>query len=485
MLSAWVAVLLYFLITIVIGWYSFRKQKTQIDHWTGGRELGAMDVGFSLSAGFMSVSWSCVYAVQLFYWYGIGAFWIITFPWLISLALIYRLSTKYRGLKAFSQPEMVGDKFGSKSRKVVALSLAIVFLVWGGAEIYVAANLLSAELNINITAVMILISVVIGIYLTFGGFRAVIATDKLQYVLVAIYIVVVAILAIKGLNKTPGFLPDTFITSTKTSVSWISIFSPGITIILLTLIAYLPGWIYEADLWLRVQAARDVTTAKKGVFIGALNGLIFVGIIPMFIGVAALELYPVTEGGYPQIIGFEGDAIFSALIQDYAPAWLRMLLSVGLVAAAMSTIDTCVNVMGLSIAYDYFHDKKQSTNVSFQKIITSLSVFAALLFALFIDSLWDIFYLSSGILSTAVAFPVASVFIKGVNSEGIFYSSVFGLTGTIIFYFLESRGLLIFIEPDWLIKSSVGFILWGFVSAAVGYIFGKLQSHSQNISYSE
>jgi len=93
--------------------------------------------------------------------------------------------------------------------------------------------------------------------------------------------------------------------------------------------------------------------------------------------------------------------------------------------------------------------------------------------------------LSSGILSTAVAFPVASVFIKGVNSEGIFYSSVFGLTGTIIFYFLESRGLLIFIEPDWLIKSSVGFILWGFVSAAVGYIFGKLQSHSQNISYSE
>jgi hypothetical protein len=141
--------------------------------------------------------------------------------------------------------------------------------------------------------------------------------------------------------------------------------------------------------------------------------------------------------------------------------------------------------MGLSIAYDYFHDKKQSTNVSFQKIITSLSVFAALLFALFIDSLWDIFYLSSGILSTAVAFPVASVFIKGVNSEGIFYSSVFGLTGTIIFYFLESRGLLIFIEPDWLIKSSVGFILWGFVSAAVGYIFGKLQSHSQNISYSE
>ena len=56
MLSAWVAVILYFLITIAIGWYSFRKQKTQIDHWTGGRELGVMDVGLSLSAGFMSVS---------------------------------------------------------------------------------------------------------------------------------------------------------------------------------------------------------------------------------------------------------------------------------------------------------------------------------------------------------------------------------------------------------------------------------------------
>ncbi len=52
------------------------------------------------------------------------------------------------------------------------------------------------------------------------------------------------------------------------------------------------------------------------------------------------------------MVGYEGDAIFAALVASFAPGWLAVPVSVGLVAAAMSTVDTCANVMALSVAYD-------------------------------------------------------------------------------------------------------------------------------------
>lgn len=477
MIISWIALLIYIVITLSIGWYSFNKQESEADHWTAGRQLSPVSVGLSLSAGFMSVSWSCVYAVQLFYWYGIGAFWIITFPWIISLWLIYKLSGKYHQLTAFSQPEMVGDRFGTSARKMVALALTFVFLVWGGAEIYVAANLLAPELGISLNWVIVIISIVVGIYMTFGGFRAVVTTDKLQFVLVTLYILFVAGLAWSGLSQSGSIFPDVNVSGAKSGVSWASVFAPGIMIIILTLVAYLPGWIFEADLWLRVQAAENTSAARKGVIIGAVNGFLFVGIIPMFIGIAALKLYPMIGGNFPDNIGFEGDAIFAALASDFAPAWLKLILTLGLVAAAMSTIDTCLNVMGLSIAYDFFHDHSVSQRPGFSKLITAFTVIIATLFAMSINSLWDIFYLSSGILTTSVAFPVAAVFMKKANKKGILLSSILGFIGTVTAYYGETLGLLNNVEPAWLIESYLGYILWGLGFAFLGYWIGTLTDH--------
>jgi Na+/proline symporter len=470
MLATWIGFIVYICITIALGWWSQRKKDQGAEFWTAGRSLSGLSVGLSISAGFMSVSWSCVYAVQLFYWYGIGAVWLITIPWLIALTGIYFLSKRYHHLSAFSQPEMVESRFGKSSKRMIALALGFVFLVWGGAEIYVAGTLLSPALGISRQLVITIISLVVGIYATMGGFRAVVLTDKLQYAIVALYILAVAWLAGKGLNQVDMNLFDLPVTGAKSGIAWSDFLSPGLVLIGLTLVAYLPGWIFETDLWLRVQAAKDRRAARRGVLLAGINGFLFVGLLPMFIGVAALFIFPMTGNSFPGIIGYEGDAIFSALVSTYAPGWLAVLFSVGLVAAAMSTIDTCVNVMALSLGYDIAEIPKRAHAERWSKLVTMASVFLAFLFALNTESLWDIFYLSSGILTTSVAFPVAAVFIKKVNGRGVFYSSLSGFVGTILFYFLETKGLLSGIEPGWLQDSGLGYILWGMLLAAAGYV---------------
>jgi len=155
------------------------------------------------------------------------------------------------------------------------------------------------------------------------------------------------------------------------------------------------------------------------------------------------------------------------------------LFSVGLVAAAMSTIDTCVNVMALSLGCDMAEIHKRPHSERWSKLVTIGSVLLSFLFALNTESLWDIFYLSSGILTTSVAFPVAAVFMKKVIGRGVLWSSIFGFCGTILFYFLESNGLLNAVEPQWLLESNLGYILWGMAAAVAGYGCGIFFSHGR------
>ena len=325
--------------------------------WTAGRDLGPGSVGLSISAGFLSISWSCVYAVQLFHWYGLGAVWLVTIPWLLALAGIYVLARRYNELPAFSQPEMVRARFGGAAAKLVAGALAFVFLVWGGAEIHVAGGLLAPGMGISQESVVLLIGLGVGAYATLGGFRAVIDTDKVQYAVVVLYIGAVAWLALRGLSSLEGGIGAVFADppeASRTGRPWTSLLGPGIATIVLTLVAYLPGWLFETDLWLRVQAARSPRAARRGVLIAGINGALFVGALPLLIGVAALALFPASaDGTLSPAVGEEGEAIFTALVAHYGPGWLAVPVAVGLLAAAMSTIDTCVNVVALSVAYDF------------------------------------------------------------------------------------------------------------------------------------
>jgi SSS family solute:Na+ symporter len=469
----WIAVSLYTIATIWLGWRASRQTEDSVSFWTAGRSLGAASVGLSISAGFMSVSWSCVYAVQLFYWYGLGGIWLITVPWILALGGIYLLAGKYHQLPFFSQPEMVASRFGKGSKRIVALALAFVFLVWGGAEIYVAAKLLAPELDTSVFWMVTGICIVVGIYATLGGFRAVVSTDKLQYVIVALYILTMGWLALKGIYLTKNRvlpLPETI--TLKSARSWTDLTGPGWLTIVIGLLAYLPGWLFETDLWIRVQAAASARQAKQGMLIAGVNALLFVGLLPLIIGVTALDLFPPLDGIAPAIIGTEGDTIFVALVQTFSPNWLAMLVAIGLLAAAMSTIDTCVNVMALSIAYDLFGLHKKNKGKRFSRYITILAVFAAGVFALNTESLWDIFYLSGGILTTSVAFPVAAVMIRNVNQNGVFWSAMLGFAGTILFYYLQACGFLQTIQPDWLNTTDLAYVVWGIVFAVGGYFFG-------------
>jgi Na+/proline symporter len=169
----------------------------------------------------------------------------------------------------------------------------------------------------------------------------------------------------------------------------------------------------------------------------------------------------------------DGAVIFTALMQDYAPVWLSVVLAVGLIAAAMSTIDTCGNIVALSISYDLvepafknkWNDKKLNILARWMSVVAILISF---IYALFTDSLWDIFYLSSGILTTTVFLPVISTFLPSTKKMQVYLSIFFGLIGTLIFYFTLKDVVIFF-------GTGLEYIVFGFVLSMVGFFTGRLK----------
>ena len=486
----WAAFILYSISVIGIGYYIWWKKRGQAANnaafWSADKNLSGWSAGLSISASMMSISWSCVYGVQLFYWYGIGAAWLLILPWLITMAGFYWLAPLFRKLNAFSQPELLEKRFGQRSRQILAPPLIFVFIVWAGAEIYAAGITIAPFLEISVPMTLLLIAIVVALYSFTGGFEAVVSTDKIQFALVAFFITTMAFIGINALAGQ-GQLGNLF-NATHMAPKAVSgtpwYLSPGIALIAMTFLAYLPGWLVETDVWIRLQAARNDAQARKGILITGLNSLVFVGIMPMLIGLATLLLYPPTAGEIPARLE-DGSLIFTVLMQDYTPAWLSILLGIGLVAAAMSTVDTCSNVVALSTSYDLLEPwlKNKLSAAAFAllpRLVSVAAVFLAFVYALFTDSLWDIFYLSSGILTTTIFIPVLAVFRNQAKALSANLAAVFGFLGTFIFYFLESRDFLDGWEPQWLADTEVGYILLGLICSAAGFVLGQAISTSDN-----
>ena len=98
----WIAFITYSIIVIGIGFYIWnkRRKKNILDdsesYWSANKNLSGWSSGLSISASMMSISWSCVYGVQLYYWYGISAAWLLIIPWLLTMIGFYFLTPHWK-----------------------------------------------------------------------------------------------------------------------------------------------------------------------------------------------------------------------------------------------------------------------------------------------------------------------------------------------------------------------------------------------------
>lgn len=428
-------VFIAYIMILLIAAFRSRGHRDAEGFWTENRSVSGLRAGISLSATFMSISWSVVYGVEVFLKFGLGGFFVLSLPWLVVLGLFTWLAPRLRNIPVFSQPELIGRKFSRTAGQLAAIPILLVFVIWAGAEMDVAAALLSSVTGLSPILPLLVIAVVIGLYMMTSGTHAVILTDVIQYILVAVFFLII-------------LWAGTGQTAPNPAVTTLDFDRIHPVFILITFVAYLPGWLAETDIWVRLQITPDGKQARIAMLVALANGFLFVFILPML---AARLVSPGISDGTA------GIAQLLALIRSPIGAGLAAL---GLVAASMSTIDTCVNVAAMTLSYDLRQNRSQTAN----RVSVWIATAAAVIFALNSDSLMDAFYLSSGLLSTALFIPVMACYRKHGSDRGIRAVLIGAPPATILFYAME-RGAW-FAIPG---ANGVSYILMGFLTAVILY----------------
>jgi SSS family solute:Na+ symporter len=451
-LSCWIAVALYCLVMLGLGYITrIRSAKHEnspnFEFWMAKRQLPGWRLGVSLASGWLMLGWIGFGMAQV-YMYGATGLWILPIPWLILCFIIVWLVPWVRRIGSVSLPMAFQKRFGSSVRIVAAVFSVMVFLAWTQAELFVGGTLMSGFLNVEPWVCMVILSVPVMIYMYMGGFRASVLTDIAQFVLMAAFMFVLGWVAWKTASQASG--GDFVGALSKSSTPYggagntFTLLKNGWIFPIALLIGYLPGWMIEQDLLLRIQSAPSTKEALRGAWTGFILIAVFVIGIPALIGFCAIVAFPAVNGAAPDIIGADGLKIASAFIMQL-PAWLQVLMLVGIMGCQMSTVDTFSNVAALPVAHDLVDPVLRRANVSewirvrSARWISVAVIAASLGLALMNSSLGDVYYLSSAVLSASIAIPALFIFWKRANAKGVMAGSIVGFVVTVVSYWLEYK----------------------------------------------
>jgi len=356
----WVAIGIFTVFGITLSVVASRANEgTATDYFLAGRSTGSVVAGLSYAATTYS-AYMLVVLTGLTYRGGIGAlgFELIYFAGLSLLVVFaprYWLASKKWGF--VSPAEMFGARFADRRVARLMAIISIVFLLPYCTTQMAGIGLLLSGVTDNSFDLFqaVLIGAALAIAWTlFAGLRSVAWTDAAQAVMMMVSALIALAFAIAGLGGIPGFLEATI----DSRSLWLEVPGPGLWS-MGTFIALSLPWFFFAisnpQVAQRLFIVKDFRSMRNMILWVLAFGLIFTQVSIIW-GFASLQVAPGLEN--------TSTATPALLTSGIIPLPVVLFLIVGILAAAISTLDSIALTMGSLIARDFaprkaFNDKAQ------------------------------------------------------------------------------------------------------------------------------
>ena len=421
---------------VAIGWYFNSRQKSVTDFWLAGRRIGPAALGFSAAASWLTAGG--ILAVVGFYMLqGMGSIWGFVAPNILALLIIAVLVGKIKNLPAITQPELLEQRYGSIVRWPIALIITVVMILFSVADITGLSLVLQVFYGLDPFYAAAIVAVAVSLYVTLGGLYAVIWTDVIQFAFLALFAVGIAFAAVGtvadgGLNTTAISASELF---GNVSGDWWNPFSIGLPMVLIFILAIIPGWITEQDPWQKVWAARDGKSASLGMIIGSLMITVVFAACAV-IAIALNAIYPEIAGmGFPAGMALAEPALLTFVSERFASAPAVIAFSaIGLAAASMSCTDTFSTSGASCISRDIYQryikpDATMKEMMLINRVSVLFIILAATAGSFVIPNIIDAIHIATFIASSSYFFPLmGGLYWKRATKEGAFAGMVVGFT---------------------------------------------------------
>ena len=326
-------VLLYLLVTIVIGLWAAKRVKTTADFAIAGRHLPlVMIVTTTFATWFGSET---VLGIPAKFVQG-GLNGVVEDPFgagtcLILVGLFF--ASKLYKMTLLTISDYYRERYGRAVEVVCSLIIILSYLGWVSAQVPALGlvfNLLS-DGAISVPMGMVLGTASILAYTLFGGMWSVAVTDFIQMIILVVGLSVIAVFASDlagGSDKVLALAAskDLFKFLPEPSFKQIAFFIAAAMTMML-------GSIPQQDVFQRVMSAKNVGAATKGPVIGGVCYILF-AFVPMFLVVSALIIMPETAAA---LIQDDPQKVIPTLVMTKMPFEMQVIFFGALLSALKST----------------------------------------------------------------------------------------------------------------------------------------------------
>ncbi len=330
-------IVLYLAGMLLIGLFSFRRIRSLSSFYVSDRKGGTVQITGSLVASIVGGSSTLGVAGLGFSRGLVGAWWMLVGAAGL-LILSFWLSEKVRSYEVYTLPEILKAQYDSDLAKII--SSVLIAVAWIGviaAQIIAAGKILTTLWQFDLRSTMVMVGGVMVVYTALGGQYSIIKTDIVQ----SIVILTGIIICLAFIATATG---DPFTMAASLPPGHFSFpVSPTFTSQDLLLFFLFVGSVFVVgpDIFSRLFCARTPRTARRASLITACV-MIPLAFAIVFIGIAARFLLP----------DIPPENAFPALVMHLLPPGFNALVMAALLAAVMSSADTCILTAGTIVVND-------------------------------------------------------------------------------------------------------------------------------------
>jgi len=360
-------VLLYFGAVLSIGFYQSRKTGGSEDFITGSRQMPWLAVLGSLvatevsAATFLGTPGAGFSENMSYLQMGIGSFLARIFIAFVFLGAFY-------SVQSLTIYDFLAKRFGNNTRYVASAFFIITRLLASAVRLMIASTGLSLILGVPFIWCLAAFTIIAIAYTGSGGIRGIIWTDVLQaFVFIGSGIALIAFVIysigwqnIVEIGQANGRFDVFKFTPEQSGIGgWLN--DPKLLYIamLFGFISTTAAFGTDQDLTQRMLTCKNVKSARTSVI---LSGLVSIPVAALFlfIGIALFAFYQINiDPSLPtKMVDGEltvrADKVFPHFIAHELPIGLRGLLLVGVLAAAMSSLDSAMGALSSSALVDLY-----------------------------------------------------------------------------------------------------------------------------------
>lgn len=400
-----------------VGFYFMRKNKDVDDYYVGGRGMSAGHIGLSVVATDVGGGFS-IGLGGLGFAMGLAGSWMLFTgligAWLSAIFLIPRVFKLIEQHKLFTFPEIFLHLFDKRVALIAGIISAIGYIGFTSAQILAGAKLATATFpSLDLQQAILIMGVTAVVYTVFGGLKAVIFTDTVQWLLLMGGLIFIGIpmsySAVGGWEGIQSTLDPSFLSIWN--VEWQQLLNWAVTII--------PIWFIGMTLYQRIYASKDEKTAKRAWFIAGLFEwpiMAFMGVLlGLFARVAVQQ--GLFEGlGYEAITDMDSEMGLPLMLRTVLPIGLMGLMMSAYFSAIMSTADSCLMAASGNVVLDILANViplKEEKLLKYSQVATFVIGAFALLLATAMTNVLDLMLLSYSFMVSGLFIPlIAALFFK-------------------------------------------------------------------------